>query len=96
MPALVTGVDNDDKYRTLRVGDDGHLGSSKSIRQKVAGTISGPFSYIFTHTPTVATITSPNMSGDTANIPFPAGSQFRVCSATSITVVSGDLTAYYV
>lgn len=95
MPALVTGVDNDDKYRTLRVGDDGHLGSSTAKRQNGAGTINGNFSYIFAHTATVlSSITSSNLSGSLTNIALPAGSTWRCCSATQIVVSTGEITAY--
>jgi hypothetical protein len=97
MPALVTGVDNDDKYRTLRVGDDGHLGSSTATRQDGAGTINGNFSYIFAHTATVlSSITSSNLSGSLTNIALPAGSTWRCCSATQIVVSTGEITAYNV
>ncbi len=95
MPTLITGVDNDNKYRTIRVGDDGHLGSSTATRQDGAGTINGNFSYIFAHTATVlSSITSSNLSGSLTNIALPAGSTWRCCSATQIVVSTGEITAY--
>ncbi len=97
MPTLITGVDNDDKYRTVRVGDDGHLGSSTATRQDGAGTINGNFSYVFAHTATVlSSITSSNLSGSLTNIALPAGSTWRCCSATQIVVSTGEITAYNV
>ncbi len=95
MPTLITGVDNDNKYRTIRVGDDGHLGSSTATRQDGAGTINGNYSYIFAHTATVlSSITSSNLSGSLTNIALPAGSTWRCCSATQIVVSTGEITAY--
>ena len=95
MPSLITGVDNSDKYRTVRVGDDGHLGSSTGTYQDGAGTLNGNFSYIFAHTATVLTsITSSNLSGTLTNIALPAGSTWRCCSATQIVVSTGEITAY--
>lgn len=95
MPALITGVDNNDKYRTVRVGDDGHFGSSTGTYQDGAGTINGSFSYIFAHTSTIlSSVTSPNLTGTLTNISLQAGSTWRCCSATQIVVSTGAITAY--
>ncbi|BAQ84346.1 hypothetical protein [uncultured Mediterranean phage uvMED] len=97
MPTLITGVDNDDKYRTVRVGDDGHLGSSKSDYLNGPGTLNGNYSWVFANASTVlSSVTSPNMTGTLTNIEIPAGSTWRCCSATQLVVGSGAITAYYV
>ena len=95
MPSLITGVDNNDVYRTVRVGDDGHFGSSKGTYQSGAGTLNGNFSYIFAHTSTVLTsVTSPHLTRTLTIISLQAGSTWRCCSATQIVVSTGAITAY--
>ena len=97
MPTLITGVDNSDKYRTVRVGDDGHLGSSKANYLNGAGTLNGNFSWVYANTSTVlSSVTSPNMTGTLTNIEIPAGSTWRCCSATQLVVSTGAITAYHV
>ncbi len=93
---LISGKDSTGNYRTARIGDDGHLGSSKSDHQNGPGTLNGNYSWIEPHAASVITLTSANMTGDKANIPLATGQTFRCCSATQIVVVSGRITAYYV
>ena len=93
--ALITGVDNSNEYRSVRVGDDGHFGSSTGTYQSGAGTLNGNFSYIYAHTSTVlSSMTSANLSGTLTNIAIQAGSTWRCCNASQIVVSTGDITAY--
>jgi len=93
--ALITGVDNSNEYRSVRVGDDGHFGSSTGERQVGAGTLNGNFSYIYAHTSTLlSSITSANLRGTKTSIPMQAGSTWRCCNASQIVVSTGDITAY--
>ena len=95
MPTLITGVDNSDKYRTVRVGDDGHFGSSTGTYQDGAGTLNGNFSWVYAHETTVlSSVTSPNLSGTLTNITIQRGSTWRCYKATQLVVSSGEITAY--
>jgi hypothetical protein len=93
MPALITGVDTTDKYRTVRVGQDGSLGSDTGQYQSGGGTITGNFSWVFAHAGTILNVTSSGL-GSLTGVNLQAGSYWRCCRATSITVVSGEITAY--
>ena len=92
----MTGVDANGEYRTVFVGDDGHFGSSTAQHQNGAGTITGNFTYIYPHTSTVlSSLVTDNITGDAlTNLQLQAGSPFRCCSATSITVSTGRITAF--
>ena len=92
----MTGIDVNGEYRPVFVGADGHFGSSTAKHQDGAGTITGNFSYIYPHTSTVlSSVTTANIEGDPlTGLQLQAGSPFRCCYATSITVSTGRITAY--
>jgi hypothetical protein len=92
--SLITGVDQNDKYRTVRVGEDGTLGSDSGTYQNGGGTITGNFSWIFAHSATVLGSVASGGLGTITNVNLQAGAYWRCCRATSITVTSGEITAY--
>jgi len=92
--SLITGVDQNDQYRTVRVGEDGDFGSDSGTYQSGAGTITGNFSWIYAHAATVLGSVTSGGLGTITNVNMQAGSYWRCCRATSITVTTGEITAY--
>ena len=92
--SLITGVDQNDQYRTVRVGEDGTLGSDSGTYQSGAGTTAGNFSWIYAHAATVLGSVTSGGLGTITNVNMQAGSYWRCCRATSITVTTGEITAY--
>jgi len=92
---LMTGVDNANNYRTVRVGDDGHFGSATGERLVGSGTLNGSFSHVYAHTSSVLTsVVSNNLRGTLTSIPIQAGSTWRCCNLSQIVLGTGDITAY--
>jgi len=92
--SLITGVDQNNEYRTVRVGEDGTLGSDSGTYQNGAGTIVGNFSWIYAHAATVLGSVTSGGLGTITNVNMQAGSYWRCCRASSITVATGEITAY--
>jgi hypothetical protein len=97
---IIVGKNVDHRKHEVVVGKDGYFGSSDADYQSGAGTITraianGGYAYIVAHTDSVCNITSTDITGSMTAVNIPAGMHYRCGRATSITVASGEITAYY-